>query len=38
MSTLLKLGLRGYDVKPRLKSTLSLRKNFGDTIHLCDKN
>ena len=31
MSTLLKLGLSGYDVKPRLKI-------FGGTRHPCEKN
>ena len=46
MSTLLKLGSSGYDVKQRLlmrilvsptKSTF-FRKNFGGTRHLCKKN
>ena len=48
MSTLLKLGLSGYDVKPRfcafqceylLQNPHFLwRKNFGGTRHLCEKN
>ena len=48
MSTLLKLGLSGYDVKPRfgafqceylLQNPLFfLGKNFGDTRHPCKKN
>ena len=49
MSTLLKLGLSGYDVKPRFgafqisstsstKSTFFLGKNFGDTKHPYEKN
>ena len=48
MSTLLKLGLSGYDVKPRfcafsceylLQNPLFLwGKNFGGTRHLCEKN
>ena len=49
MSTLLKLGLSGYDVKPRfgafqcqclLQNPLFcfLGKNFGDTRHLYEKN
>ena len=47
MSTLLKLGLSGYDVKPRfgafqceylLQNPLYfLGKNFGDTRHPCEK-
>ena len=46
MSTLLKLDLRGYDVKPRfdafqceylLQNPLFLGKNFGNTRHPCDK-
>ena len=32
MSTLLKLGLSGYDVKPRFGALLE--KNFGDTIDI----
>ena len=48
MSTLLKLGLSGYDVKPRfdefqcgylLQNPLFfLVKNFGDTRHPYEKN
>ena len=45
MSTLLKLGLSGYDVKPRFgvqisptKSTFFFVKNFGDTRHPYEKN
>ena len=48
MSTLLKLGLSGYDVKPRfcafqceylLQNPLfHWGKNFGGTRHLCEKN
>ena len=47
MSTLLKLGLRGYDVKPRfdafqceylLQNPLFLGKNFVDTRHPYEKN
>ena len=48
MSTLLKLGLSGYDVKPRfcafqceylLQNPLFLwGKNFGGTRHQCEKN
>ena len=48
MSTLLKLGLSGYDVKSRfcvfeceylLQNPLFLwGKNFGGTRHLCEKN
>ena len=48
MSTLLKLGLSGYDVKLRfgafqceylLQNPLFFEeKNFGDTRHLCEKN
>ena len=48
MSTLLKLGLGCYDVKPRFcafymrisptKSTFSLWKIFGGTRHPCEKN
>ena len=48
MSTLLKLGLSGYDVKPRFcaflmrtsptKSTFSLGKFFWWHRHLCEKN
>ena len=47
MSTLLKLGLSGYDVKPRfgafqyeylLQNPLFFRKNFGDTRHPYEKN
>ena len=48
MSTLLKLGLSGYDVKPRfgafqceylLQNPLFfLGKNFGDTRHPYEKN
>ena len=47
MSTLLKLGLSGYDVKPRfgafqgeylLQNPLFWGKNFGDTRHPYDKN
>ena len=47
MSTLLKLGLSGYDVKPRfgafqceylLQSALFLGKNYGGTRQLCEKN
>ena len=47
MSTFLKLGLSGYDVKPRfgafqceylLQNPLFLGKNFGGTRHLCEKN
>ena len=46
MSTLLKLGLSGYDVKPRfdafqceylLQNPLFLGKNFGDTRHPYEK-
>ena len=47
MSTLLKLGLSGFDVKPRLgafkfkyllQNPLFLGKNFGDTRHPYEKN
>ena len=47
MSTLLKLGLSGYDVKPLfgalqceylLQNPLFLGKNFGGTRHPCEKN
>ena len=47
MSTLLKLGLSGYDVEPRfgafqceylLQNPLFFKKNFGVTRHLCEKN
>ena len=47
MSTLLKLGLSGYDVKPRfgafqreylLKIHFFFGKNFGDTRHPYEKN
>ena len=48
MSTLLKLSLSGYDVKPRfcafkceylLQNPLFLwGNNFGGTRHLCEKN
>ena len=47
MSTLLKLGLSGYDVKPRFgasnanisyKIHFFLGKNFGDTRHPYEKN
>ena len=48
MLTLLKLGLSGYDLKPRfcaflceylLQNLLFLwGKNFGGTRHLCEKN
>ena len=47
MSTLLKLGLSGYDVKPRfgafqceylLQNPLFLAKHFGGTRHLYEKN
>ena len=48
MSTLLKLGLSGYDVKPRfcafqcdylLQNPLFLwGRNFRGTRHLCEKN
>ena len=47
MSALLKLGLSGYDVKPRfgvfqckylLQNLLLLGKNFGDTRHPYEKN
>ena len=46
MSTLLKLGLSGYDVKPRfgafqceyLLQNLFFRKKFGDTRHPYEKN
>ena len=47
MSTLLKLGLNGYDVKPRfgefqceylIQNPLFLGKNFGGTRHLGEKN
>ena len=47
MSTLLKLGLSGYDVKPRfgafqceylLQNPLFLGKNFGGTRHPYPKN
>ena len=47
MSTLLKLGLSGYDVKPRfgafqyeylIRNPLFLGKNFGGTGHPCEKN
>ena len=47
MSTLLKLGLSGYDVKPRFGAfqceyllqnpAFFLRKNFGDTRHPYEK-
>ena len=47
MSTLLKLGLSGYDAKPRfgafqceylLQNPLFLGKKFGDTRHPYEKN
>ena len=47
MSTLLKLGLSGYDVTPRfgafqceylLQNPLFLEKIFGDTRHPYEKN
>ena len=47
MSTLLKLSLSGYDVKPRfgafqceylLQNPLFLGQNFGDTRHPYEKN
>ena len=47
MSTLLKLGLSGYDVKPRfgafqceylLQDPLFLGTNFRGTRHPCEKN
>ena len=47
MSTLLKLGLSGYDVKLRfgafqceylLQNPLFLGKHFGGTRHSCKKN
>ena len=47
MSTLLKLGLSGYDVKARfgafqckylLQNSLFLGENFGDTRHPYEKN
>ena len=48
MSTLLKLGLSGYDVKPRFGAfqceyllrnpLLFLGKIFGGTRHPCEKN
>ena len=47
MSTLLNVGLSGYDVKPRfgafqceylLQNPLFLEKNFGGTRHTCEKN
>ena len=47
MSTLLKLGLSGYDVKPRfgsfqceflLQNPLFLGKFFGGTRHPCEKS
>ena len=48
MSTLLKLGLSGYDVKPRIGAfqceyllqnpLFFLGKNFGDTRHAYKKN
>ena len=47
MSTLLKLGLSGYDVKPRfgafqceylLQNPLFLGKKFGGTRYPCEKN
>ena len=47
MSTWLKLGLSGYDVKPRfstfqceylLQNPLFLGKKFGDTRHPYEKN
>ena len=47
MSTLLKLGLSGYDVKPRfgafqyeylLQNPLFFRKKFGGTRHPWEKN
>ena len=47
MSTLLKLGLSGYDVKPHfgaflceylLQNPLFLGKHFGDTRHPYEKN
>ena len=47
MSTLLKLGLSGYDVKPRfgafqceylLQNPIFLGKNFVGTRHSCEKN
>ena len=43
MSTLLKLGLSGYDLKPRFgafqyKIHFFLGKNFGDTRHPYEKN
>ena len=47
MSTLLKLGLSGYDVKPRfgafqcqylLENPLFLGKHFDGSRHPCEKN
>ena len=47
MSTSLKLGLSGYDVKPRfrefqceyfLQNPLFLGKKFGGARHPCEKN
>ena len=48
MSTLLKLGLSGYDVKLRFcafqceyllqNPPFLRRKNYGGTRHLCEKN
>ena len=46
MSTLLKLGLSGYDVKPRFGTFYAnisykihfCRKFFSDTRHPCEKN
>ena len=47
MSTLLKLGLSGYDVKPRfgelqceylLQNSFFLGKDFGNTRHPYEKN
>ena len=48
MSTLLKFGLSGYDVKPRFgafqcedllqKPLFFLGKHFGGTRHPCEKN
>ena len=47
MSTLLKLGLNGHDVKPRfgafqceylLQNSLFLGKNLGSTRHPCQEN
>ena len=47
MSTLLKLGLSGYDVEPRfgafqceylLQNPIFLGNNFAGTRHPCEKN